>query len=492
MKPSYHLLYNQDATNLFAVTQEPIEPCHVDRMVDEVADGGADVFLVNPNAQRVNYASNVWQTFWDGYAPGRREFFGPVKNDEVAGREHLVAQMKRLADQGCDYVARTLARARVRGVVPGISVRMNDMHDQPSPGTNLHSRYYMEHPEYHLANPAHLGWGATGLNYAFPEVQEHSLALIRELVQRYDFEVLELDFLRFANYFPRDGAFDRYAAIMTTFVRAVRRLLDDSGRKITLTTRVASTPAAAYELGMDVGTWAREKLVDGISAGLFLTTGWNVPVDAFRKRVGQEVAVYVSCDFAADCCDGYPMRELPTNELLLKGFAAAYLAAGMDGLEMFNFFCARETTPPQEPRFDVLKEMKDLARLRRQPKTYLTTTGTSCMETDGPTQVPVSLTHGQSRLFQMLLARETEPMNVEILVLCEGEVACDRLWLQLNEQPLGPARSKRQDFPNKRSSWTVAFSAPSATLHDGLNSLVLRNEGELVQVINVEVNCTAP
>lgn len=33
----YRILYNQDATNLFGSTKEPLTPAHVDRMVDEVA-----------------------------------------------------------------------------------------------------------------------------------------------------------------------------------------------------------------------------------------------------------------------------------------------------------------------------------------------------------------------------------------------------------------------------------------------------------------------
>ena len=68
-KPSFRVIYNQDCSNLFYTTKEPIKPHHVDRMVDEVALGGAEVFLVCPNAQRVVYPSSVWQTFWDGVEP---------------------------------------------------------------------------------------------------------------------------------------------------------------------------------------------------------------------------------------------------------------------------------------------------------------------------------------------------------------------------------------------------------------------------------------
>ena len=51
MSPLPRVIYNQDCTNLFVTEKEPLAPRHVDRMVDEVAEGGADLFLVNPNAQ---------------------------------------------------------------------------------------------------------------------------------------------------------------------------------------------------------------------------------------------------------------------------------------------------------------------------------------------------------------------------------------------------------------------------------------------------------
>ena len=77
VKPKYRVLFNQDCTNFFDRGEHTKEA--VERMIDEVADGGADVFLVNPNAQLVNYPSKVWQTFWDGYKEGDRSFFGSIR-----------------------------------------------------------------------------------------------------------------------------------------------------------------------------------------------------------------------------------------------------------------------------------------------------------------------------------------------------------------------------------------------------------------------------
>ena len=128
-KPSYKVIHNHDCSDLFDKTKEPITPAHVDRMVDEIASGRPDVILINPNSQRTSYPSKVWQTFWDGYEPGDRLFFGSVPADGIAGREHCIGQMAHLARQ-CDYLHKALCQLpALRGLQPGISIRMNDMHD---------------------------------------------------------------------------------------------------------------------------------------------------------------------------------------------------------------------------------------------------------------------------------------------------------------------------------------------------------------------------
>jgi len=492
----FQVIYNQDCTNLFHITKEPILPSHVDTMVGEVADGGADVFLINPQAQRANYPSKVWQTFWDGYTPGDRSFFGLVTGldtqaAELAVREAWVAQMKRLADQGCDYLERALARCRKNGILPGITVRMNDMHDAPTPGTHLFSRFYMDHPELHLSNDAFCSWGSTGLNYEFPETRDHYLSLIRELAHDYDCDVLELDFMRFHCYFPRCD-FARHCAIMTEFVRHVRSILDATGRRISLLARVAATPAAAYELGFDVAAWARAGLVDGITTTAFLNTQWRLPVDEFRALVGDRVAVYACTDYYADQRPGLPSRYMPGEPEMLRGFAAAHLAAGADGIEVFNFFCPREELydpTVREPSFPTLREMRDLAPLRGSMKTYTVMTGKYLAETDGSLQVPVTIANNETRSFEMLLCAEPEGTSVESSVVYSGAsgIVPEKLWLRVNNTPVGPAQfiTGLSDLDGGISH--ADFAIPSAALIDGRNELAIRNEGDALTIQSIDV-----
>ena len=483
----YRILYNQDCTNLFSITEEQVGPRHVEHMVDEVADAGVDVFLVNPNAQRANFPSRARQTYWDGYRPGDRNFFGPVPDDTVPRRDHWVRQMKGLADQGCNYLEHALGCCRKRGIVPGVSVRMNDLHDMPWVGSHTHSQFFLDHPEYRLELPQICGWGCIALNYAHEEVREHYLAFIGELAEDYDFEVLELDFLRFTSYFPRTE-FKRHCAIMSDFIREVRGVLQGSGKEIALVPRVATNPAAAYELGFDVATWAQEGLIDGLTIGGFHNTSWEMAAEAYREMLG-ETALYASTEFSANREDGLESRYLPLEAELMRGFASGYLAAGADGVCIFNFFCAREMRPQRGPLFDVIGSLGQMKELRDTERTHLITSGRSQCEADGPIQVPVSLEIGRSQCFQILLARPTIRANVEarITFTTPGEPAAGKLWLQANDTPLGPAREVQPVEAPEAGAQAAIFAVSQDVLRDGRNRLTLRNEGRDMTVRRVEV-----
>ena len=492
-KPCHRVLFNYDSSCLFDGTKEPITPRHVEQMVDEVA-GNVDAILICAGDQRTVYPSEVWQTYWDGYKEGDRSFFGDVPEDSVPRREHWVRQMKRLAER-CDYLDTALRRSRERGIAPGVTIRMNDMHDAPWPTSAQFSRFYKENPQWHLPRIEARSWGAGGLNYAHAEVREHFLSLIRELVARYDFDVLELDFMRFPYYFDRDDV-GRHCETMTGFVREVRGILDGTGRSIALIPRVASSPGAARQLGFDVRAWARERIVDGITAANFLGTAWNLAIEAFRERVGPDLAVYAASEVAADRRDGLPVRYLPESYEMLRGLAAGYLAVGADGVNAFNYFLARDHQPVSAEEFyGGLREMRSLEEARNKPRIHVMTAGGvhSAVECDLPDQVPVLIAENKTRKFEMLLAAEGEGQTVEALVYFDGENGPDDLWLRIGLRSVGHAIEIRQgpegatDNPDGRKSKTAVFNVPSGVIADGRNELILRGENVSTTVLGVDV-----
>ena len=69
--PRGRVIYNLDCTEYFMGTFGPIVPETIDEWVDAHAAAGITDLLVNVNAQRANYRSDVWEAHWDGYDPSK-------------------------------------------------------------------------------------------------------------------------------------------------------------------------------------------------------------------------------------------------------------------------------------------------------------------------------------------------------------------------------------------------------------------------------------
>jgi hypothetical protein len=490
-KAKWRVIYNQDCTNLFYHIDEPLKAEHVDGMIDEVAEAGVELMLINPNAQKVCYPSRVWPTYWDGFVPGDRNFFKGVPEDQVDSRLKGLLQMRHLAESGCDYLARSLERCRKRGITPGISMRMNDMHDVPWPESPSFSPFYKAHPEWHLKNSPASQWGGSGLNFVHAPVREHCLTLIREWCRDYSFDVLELDFMRFQCYFP-DGEGRQHAPILTEFLRDVKRELAATGRQIALIPRVATTPDAAWDLGMDVATWAREGLIDGLTFGAFFTMAWNRPIDAFREAVGADVALYPSSEAFVDSRYWTARRNLPTDPAWVRGFAAASLAGGADGVYMFNFFVPRDMKLAEPICFDVLRSVRSADLLRGLSKKYTLSTTASVKETDGVAPLPVDLPNQQERSFKMALAAEPAGVTamVHLFVIGPAGRALGGLLVSVNQAGLAVAREPvvhPVGTDGKAVCQELVYPLDMAVVRDGWNHFVVRNEGDEVSVMGLDV-----
>ena len=369
---------------------------------------------------------------------------------------------------------------------------MSDMHDAPWPDSHLFSRFYKNNPQFHLNPIGVRSWASRGLDYAHPEVRHHFLSLIEELAGGYDFDVLELDFMRFPHYFERANVAD-HCRTMTGFIRRVREILNDSGRAIHLIPRVASSPGAAYQLGFDVEAWAREGLVDGITPANMLDTSWNVEVGQFRDVTGPRIAIYAGMNVSADHRDGLPIRYLPESPEMLRGFAAGYLAAGADGINAFNYFLARQHQPVTAKEFfGRLSEMKSLEAARGKPRIHLLAGAYRMVECDAPEQVPQAVRPNTARRFEMFLAAEREGDDVAVHVCFEGDAQPDGLWLRVNDRPAGHAVEVRKGPEDSRKSHIAVFSVPPGAVRDGGNELVIRAENKAITVLGIDVRIACP
>ncbi len=294
----------------------------LDKEVDQYQGTGVSHLFWNVNYQRVGYDSAVWPSYWDV----------PDAENKVHSWPRTYYELHKLGID--DVFARLIPRCRERGLSPWVSLRMNDHHYGNDP--TAVSPLFFEHPELRH----HKGKGL--FNYARPEVREHYLKLAAEVLQRYDVDGLELDWIRTPSNFD-DGEIESGRAILTGFVREVRRLTQAAalrlGHPVRLAVRVPATPEFALGKGFDAVAWAKEGLLDMVIPSDWWSGYNDTPVEAWRAQIGPGARsvqiVPATASTYACAAKGYMMCR---NLAGMRGFAAAMFDRGADGLYLFNHF----------------------------------------------------------------------------------------------------------------------------------------------------------
>ncbi len=244
------------------------------------------------------------------------------------------------------------------------SMRMNSHYDIPydSPGygnfRRRHREWLIGQPDEYISAPTIEHAIARGVDYKFPGVRDHLLAVIFELIERFGVAGVELDYFRHPAFFrPEEAYSNRY--LMTDFIQRVRTRLDEvgaeQGRHLDLLVRVPPTIYDSARIGLDVERWIKEGLVDIVAAG-----GGFIPFE-------QPVREFVQAAEGTDCQILGSLEALrwALDEDVLHALAARFWDAGVDGFYLFNYF-----NTPNEWKRRVLGEMVDRDGLPRLNKRY--------------------------------------------------------------------------------------------------------------------------
>jgi len=477
----------------FIVNPSPMEPKYLDMLVDEAAKGGADVLVLNPNGQTTAHPSKVWQTMWKAYAAGDKKAALPHP-DRYPAAEAFLKELTRFDERKIDYLAYTFAACRRRGIATGASIRMNDVHAAASERSFLVSDFAVEHPQFRLP-------GSAALNYAHPQVRDYFMKLIAEMIDDYDIDVLDLDFLRNAYCFPDDGKVEEHCQTMTSFIKEIHERIGKSKKRIALLVKVPSSVAYSRNCGFDVGRWAREGLIDGVILGGYLHAAWAAPVPEFRKIVGDRVAIYPAGDYFADTREKLPSRTMGLYADLMRGFAAGHLANGADGIYWFNFVVVREAhikgmfgkpshRDVDRPQFEAIGQSNTLDGLRGQPKIYIVSNFSQHgnARLDSPRQAPLDLKPGEEQAFNLLLAKEPESAKVEVaLVFRPGnkdEKVEDLSLMRFNDKMLNAEGTYKA---GPEDAYTALFTVSPSVMRDGPNEIVVRNGLKQLRIVAFEV-----
>jgi len=382
-EPLRGLLYNYDSTDLFFNTPpEKMNARVVDDQIDLFAQAGVTVLMCNVNAQRTNYASGCFDSFWSGYDPQAGDdqpFLRDMAPQSRAGYRSMIFSMKTLHEQGVDYPARVIARCRRQGISPWISLRMNDTHNNNEVRHPIHSTFWKEHPEYRRVQGRRIDYYDRTLDYSHSAVRDRFFRLVEEVLQRYDMDGLELDFMR-EPYLFKPGHEQEGGKVLTKWLQQVRKLVEQTatrrGHAIKMGVRVPADPVTAQNLGLDAVRWAEQGLVDLIVVTpRWATLDTQMPLMQWKKMLAAyPVTLAGGLEIREQAYPDGPARiALPQTAV---GAALVVLHSGADVVYLFNYFSSLARTVdywPQKTWLQTLRAMSSIDTLASLPRRHLVT-----------------------------------------------------------------------------------------------------------------------
>ena len=201
---------------------------------------------------------------------------------------------------------------------------------------------YTEHRELAEAHPDWLitgEWEQPLWNFAVPGVRDYKVAICRELVERYNFDGLEIDFARGPIQTPPGHQWEQRENITEFLCRVRQETLEveqKRGRPVLLVARIPDNLIGCHFDGLDVETWVREHLVDFFVLGV---RSYELAIDQFRTIVGDKpIQIFGTLD-DHHCTDGYSWPPIE----VWRGVVANWWQQGVDAIQTFNWGVA----PPE-------------------------------------------------------------------------------------------------------------------------------------------------
>lgn len=477
------LSLNEDNSHFFfSRGGHRITSAELDEWVDQYAGTQVRELMLSTNSMRTNFPSRVWTPIWHGYqpdAPDDQPLFASLAPADRKSARRWVHAAWQLNQDGIDIYQRWLKRARARGIGAWLSMRMNDVHNTDDERCYLHGEFWRAHPEYRRVNYRFAGLTDRAFDYAHPEVYRYHFGLVRELAERYDFDGLELDWMRFGFHF-RPGYEAAGMPILTRFVSETRSLLDVQqrrrGHRIELAVRMPSRPEVALGLGMDAVTWARRGLVSRITVTPFWATiDTGMPVDLWKRLLdGTNVILAAGLELLLRPYPSSPLRQ--TNSLeTVRAAAATYIARGVDRIYLFNYMDSDTTLDRSEGYPQLLRQAGAMKTIAGKPRRHVVTyPDTSAPGEADACLLPAACRPGRWNAFRLDTGPAPVEQKAEARIAVEGAapegMASSALLVNGVRCSYEGIRTVEKPAPNAP---LLAFAVPSGTVQNGHNVIEL-------------------
>ena len=427
--------------------------------------------------------------------PGGSRFWYPTKAAAIWPGDR--APLSSWFQQGIDPYGMFLKALRESGKETFITLRMNDVHDPDDPNHRNVPAFRLEHPEM-IVDPDAVGrgtsdWKCWALDYTWPEVRAYKLSIIRELVELYDVDGLQLDWMRFPRHLSgTPGEVWAKRSLLTEFTAGVRHIIRGSGKDMKLAARVPPSVAGCRYVGLDIGAWVHHGLVDFITACSFLVTDFAMPLRAMREEMNSEsVPLYAGFDL--------PHATQYHSPESLRGAAAGLYGCGADGIYVFNFPCWEYYVV--QPPYHWLDGLDDPESAAHKPLLFSVGHQRNRIpHVDLPPHVPVSLAPEEEVTLSMTLPTTALPAErARVLIHTAGDVdltvnghqAEDLVEHRRMEIFIEYTAGSGEPLPEYRppKGDTRVFRFPSSCLRAGENTFTIKNTTQnelLIQRLNLE------
>lgn len=495
----------------------PFSAKAIHNYVATLQQNGIDTFLINANASKAWYPSKTLPSILDGYKRGDREFFrghaicaGATKPEDVEkyldGAVKFFNQYVDLLDAGVDWLAETSKACRQRGVAPWVSIRMNDLHGHKNFGGSFFNHPLLGRREMRLHHSTYPSMSGDltyreGLNYELQEVRDMMFAQIKEVVEDYDFDGLELDWWR-QPLCCEPVASEKTVAMMSDWFRGIRALTErraaKTGRPFYFGMRLPGRLESLRAIGVDVVALCHDGTLDFLCPSAFWRTSWDMPHDELRRQVGERPVIYGVIEDGANAVPTVApsinltrdIRLTSASRPMLAANAAGKLALGAEGIEWFNFYCTDQARIPNTPsNYAFLRGIEKLDQLRGEPKHYLfADLGFRDLlqpPFEAPPQIPAILDHYWRHAFRLPMCAEPADRNLKLVIQVvlkktdptgDLPVVFNACWPNTQRTPtdrlLYPCGAFTQHTPEHVA---YNYDFPVSLIRDGWNEIVLEN-----------------
>ena len=278
---------------------------------------------------------------------------------------------KLLTEYGLDAYGIWIDRCRQVGLKPWMTVRMNDCHCPDEETCFLRSDFFYEAKEKGYNIGSKYGYYRYCFDYSYPEVRQKMLDYMKEQLDRYDVDGLELDFQREIysfDYLENPNC----APIMTDFIREVKRIVTAAekkwGHKIEISTRLMRDIDQNIVFGYDARAWAKECLVDSITpTPRWETCDSDMPLKKWKEEL-PTIDIYAGHE--AGTLNVFTGHETSVT----LGYAANYLSDGVDGINLYNHFRDPRVSPKErQTEDDIFNVCASLDTISKYPLRHILT-----------------------------------------------------------------------------------------------------------------------